>query len=300
MPQAELPTIWAVILASTEVETTLGCVHSLLSCDYSSLEILVVASGPAVAALPTALVDRHPRVSALSIPQNLGASYGRNVALRAVAAHQPDYVLLLDNDTEVASDFLSQLVTVAEGRPEIGMLGATVLYANEREVVWTAGGRLYDDGRTVSLYHNEPVANVPSSPYEVDWIPSCALLAKWDAILAAGPFDEGLFVYFEDTEWCVRARERGVRLTQVPQAHVYHQVSRSQGGPQAPSKLYYMTRNRLWFERRYARRRKRMPRVLLAELRAAGGEFARGRPHHGRARLRAVAHFVRRRRGAML
>lgn len=85
-------------------------------------------------------------------------------------------------------------------------------------------------------------------PAEVDFVTGCALLVKRAALERAGLLDERFFMYFEETEWCVRIRRAGFRILHVPQSRVLHKIPLNARFDKEYL-AYYMTRNRLLFLR---------------------------------------------------
>jgi hypothetical protein len=78
----------------------------------------------------------------------------------------------------------------------------------------------------------------------VEWISGCAIMVRRQLIEQVGMIDERFFYYWEETEWCIRARKAGWRIVHVPVAQIWHKgVQRNYTPP--PSLMYYSTRNRL-------------------------------------------------------
>ena len=101
-----------------------------------------------------------------------------------------------------------------------------------------------------------------------------------------GPFDESLFLYYEDVDWCLRARALGVPLAVALEARAAHAGGASSGGEGGETWAYYSTRNRLW---------------LMERQRGAPRGAARGGAHErARARARAAARRAARSRCAKL
>ncbi len=86
------------------------------------------------------------------------------------------------------------------------------------------------------------------APNDVDFVSGCALLCKRATLERAGLLDERFFMYYEETEWCVRAGRLGFRIVHVPAAHLWHKIPLDARADQ-PYVAYYMTRNRLLFLR---------------------------------------------------
>ena len=157
-----------------------------------------------------------------------------------------DYVLLLNNDTEVARDFLGSLVAVGETHPEIGVLGPKIYYHAHPDVIWSAGGSVDRCGQPVHLHVDEVDCVADEGPREVDYVTGCAILVKREVVQRVGMLDERFFAYFEETEWCARARSAGFRVVYVPRARVWHKIEQSARNTSRRYQ-YLMTRNRLLY-----------------------------------------------------
>jgi GT2 family glycosyltransferase len=288
------PSVVIIILNWNGVDDTLDCIESLRQLDYKRCEIVVVDNGSTDGSVPT-LRRRFPEVGLIEMNENLGYTGGNNVGLRYALARGADYALLLNNDTEVAPDFLRRLVEAAESDPIIGIAGATIYYHERPDVIWSAGGAIdWRRGSTCMVGLNEPdKGQFGTEPRTVDFVTGCVLLVRRGVIEQVGLLDERFFAYYEEGEWCVRARRAGFKVVHVPQAKVWHKIPLD---ARASSTLahYYMTRNRLLFLKATGADWRVWTYVLLAEyLRTLISWTVSARWRHKRpqrtAMLRAIA-----------
>lgn len=242
-----LPRVVIVILNWNGMQFTLDCLESLGGLDYPTVEVMVVDNGSADKSV-SAIRERFPAVTVLENGENLGFTGGNNVGLRYALAQGADYGLLLNNDTEVAPDFLRRLVNAAEADTCIGMAGPTIYYYEQPDVIWSAGGSIdWRRGSTRMVGVNErDEGQMGTEPRTVDFVTGCAMLVRRSVMERVGLFDERFFAYYEETEWCVRAGRAGYKAVHVPLARIWHKISPS---TRADSSMvhYYMTRNRLLF-----------------------------------------------------
>jgi len=182
--------------------------------------------------------------------RNLGYTGGNNLGIRSVLASSVDYVLLLNNDTEVAPDFVQLLVETAEADPSVGIVGPTIYYYDQPETIWSAGGSIdWKRGSTAMVgLDDKDEGQYGHSPREVDFVTGCAMLVKRSALEKVGLLDERFFAYYEDAEWCVRVKRAGFKIVHVPTAHVWHKIA-PKTQEDSPTVRYYMARNRLLFLR---------------------------------------------------
>lgn len=241
-----LPWVTIVVLNWNRRQDTLECLASLMSLAYPRCEVAVVDNASRDGSV-AAVRQSFPQVTVLENPSNLGYAGGNNVGLRWALARGADQVLLLNNDTIVHPDFLGELVRASLGHPEAGILGPTIYFYDQPAVVWSAGGAI-DWGRgqssMIDLYERGPSGLGTARP--VDFVTGCALLVKASVVARIGPLDERFFSYWEEVDFCVRARRAGFGILHVPQSRIWHKISPA-SQQQSPQICYYMARNRLLF-----------------------------------------------------
>jgi GT2 family glycosyltransferase len=229
----------AVVLNWNGGDDTLAALASL-----DGVETICVDNGSEDGS-PDAIAARFPGVELIRTGVNLGFAGGNNVGIRRALARGADWVLLLNNDAVADPDLSAALAAAAVERPDAGVLACKVFFAEPRDVLMYAGGRVNlrlgywgrqdgfgqrDDGRFDALR-------------DVDRATGAAMAVSRAAIERAGLLDESLFAYAEDTDWCLRIREAGFGVVFVPDAKVRHIGSASTGGMRSPTSIYYDTRN---------------------------------------------------------
>ena len=242
------PRVVIIVLNWNGLADTLACLASLAGLDYPACEVVVVDNGSTDGSVEE-IRSRFPSVTLIENGENQGFAGGNNVGLRYALKRDADYVLLLNNDTEVAPDSLRQLVSAAEAGPGIGIVGPTIYYYDEPDLIWTAGGEIdWRRGAEVRMRSlNTPdTGQLGAEPRPVDAVSGCALLVKRAVLEKAGLLDERFFTYYEEVEWCVRVQRGGFQIMHVPTAKVWHKIPLN-AREHSPRVHYYMTRNRLLF-----------------------------------------------------
>lgn len=232
-----------VIVSWNGKEDLLECLGSLDDISGPRPRIIVVDNGSDDGTI-AAVHQRFPETDLLPLPENLGFAGGNNRGIEEALDGGAEYVCLLNNDTVVAPDFLSQLLRAAVEYPQTGIFGAQVLYRSPPDRVWSQGisvGKL--TGRVYTTHNNLPRQKVPRVPEAVNGVSGAAMFLRARTLKEIGLFDEDYFLCFEDLDLCLRGREKGWKVTTVPQAKVYHSVSRSMGGEYSSRVVYYSTRN---------------------------------------------------------
>lgn len=177
--------------------------------------------------------------------KNYGFAEGNNIGIRyALKALNPDYILLLNNDTVVDPNFLTELVRVAESDEKIGIVGPKIYfydYNGKINVIWFYGGIInYWRLSTTHIGFCREDNKATAIPERLDYITGCVFLIKKDILNNVGLLDSDYFAYYEEIDYCLRTKNKGYKLAVSPNAKVWHKISKSAGKYQ----LYYMTRNR--------------------------------------------------------
>ncbi|MBT9150504.1 MAG: hypothetical protein DDT40_00676 [candidate division WS2 bacterium] len=188
--------------------------------------------------------------------KNYGFCEGNNIAIRWLLDNsKPDYLLLLNNDTVVDCEFLTEMVNVIESNDKIGIAGPKVYYySNPKKLQFTMAKVELGKGRVVHVGAGEIDFGQYNNVEETDYCPGSCFLIKREVIPRIGMLDASYVAYWEETDYCQRAKGEGFQLIYCPQAKVWHKVSSSSkkiGGFYE----YYMTRNRFRFTKKYATRR---------------------------------------------
>ncbi len=244
-----LPKVFIIILNWNNWPDTSACLESLRNNDYLNKEVIVVDNGSQE---KFSIPDLPFPVKLIKNQENLGFSGGNNVGIKYALEQKADYLLLLNNDTIVSPDFLNKLVAVGEKDEMIGFLGPKIYFYQEKNKIWFAGGKinwLFNKG-TMNGW-NEIDEGQYDNQLETDYLTGCCLLVKRKVIEEIGLMPEEYFLYYEDTDWSLKAKKAGFKCIFVPQAHIWHKGSAtSQEG--SPSYIYYHVRNGLMLARKFA------------------------------------------------
>jgi GT2 family glycosyltransferase len=248
------PLVYIVTVTWNGKADTLQCLESLSRLTYPNYRLLVVDNGSQD---DTAEVVREqfPTVELLVNASNLGFSGGYNAGLRLALDCGAAWVLLINNDTTVASNMLSELMAQSE-LPGVAMLAPKIYAADEPNRIWSVGGnRSFWTYEMVQTGDGQIDRGQWETPLERDYLAGCALLLKRSLLTEVGLFDADTFnpIYYEDSDLCVRARQAGQRLWLVPSAHIWHKGVGAGGGFDSPRHRYLMARNSARFFRKHIR-----------------------------------------------
>jgi GT2 family glycosyltransferase/glycosyltransferase involved in cell wall biosynthesis len=235
----------AIVLNYRTPEQTWLAARSLQTGDIAPDRLVVVdnASGDGSAAW---LRTQLPAADLLEMPENLGFAGGCNAGIRFALEQDADSVLLVNSDAVLRPDALSVLLHAAQQHPVAGVVAPVLLSRAEPDRVASAGIRV--DRRSGRMRHRAagyPLSLLhPPTAHEVEAVSGGVMLIRGEVLRRAGLFDEQFFFYFEDVEFCFRARAAGFTCLCVPEAIAYHEGGVSIGR-RSPRRVYFATRNHL-------------------------------------------------------
>ncbi|HEY1801716.1 MAG TPA: glycosyltransferase family 2 protein [Terriglobales bacterium] len=220
------PHVTCIVVNWNGWQDTTECLRALKECDYPNLRIIVVDNGSTNDSIDR-IQAAHPDILLLESKENLGFAGGNNVGIRYALDHGADCVWLLNNDTKPSPDALSELVAKALTDDKIGAVASVTYFSDSPANVeaW-AGARV---NLAIGYSQNSRV------PRDDSWFHSLngtSMLISCEAIKEAGLLDEGFFLYWEDTEFCLRLRKQGWRIAPAPESKVLHKVHASTNGNQ--------------------------------------------------------------------
>ena len=241
---AREPSVVIVLLNWNDAAPTLNCLNALRRLDYGNARVLVVDNGSDAEALQPLTVLQD--IELVRNAANLGFAGGVNVGLRRAFAGGADYVWLLNNDALPAPDALKKLVAMAEAEPSIGLLSPLLHDHGDSQRPNACFGLF--DRRSLGTTQTDSPEQVrrwlTEQPNDVIAF-GTALLIRRRLFESIGGFDESLFAYAEDVDYCLRCTAAGFRIGFCFDAIVWHSFRDPVGDPAGcpPHIHYYMSRN---------------------------------------------------------
>ena len=205
----------------------------------------------------TAALASISQIELMPLTVNRGFAFGNNEAIRKALAEAepPEFILLLNPDTVVRDGAITTLLDFMQTHPEVGLAGSrledpdgsTQLAARRFHGFFSE----FEDGisfgpvsKLLNRWHISEPEN--TAPHPTDWVPGAALMIRREVFEKIGLMDESFFLYFEEVDFCYRAKKSGFECWYVPQSRVVHLVGQSSGVTSArPGR-----RPRYWFESR--------------------------------------------------
>ncbi|HIZ42028.1 MAG TPA: glycosyltransferase family 2 protein [Candidatus Gemmiger excrementigallinarum] len=236
-----MPNVGIVISNYNGWQDTVQCLESLQKQTYRDFEIILLDDASTNDSVQQ--LQKHLTENTVFLPQeaNVGFAAANNVGMRRALADGCDWVLLLNNDTVAAPDFLE---TLLRETPAGAVSCPKMLFLDPPDEIWFAGGELdRATGKVRHLGGHEKDGPAFAEKKQVSFITFCCVLLPRQVIEQVGFLDETLFMYCEDVDYCIRLTDAGVPLWFLPDAKIWHKAGGSAGGMLS---VYYITRNTLY------------------------------------------------------
>ena len=251
MPPRE-PLVAIILVNWNGRELTLECLRSLAAATYRN-RVVIVVDNASTDGSREAIGREFPDIRILAMAQNLRFAGGNNAGIRHAFELGAEMVVLLNNDTTVAPDFLSRMVDRVLVDDRIGIVAPAIFYAEAPETFWFAGGVIsFWTGtmRHVGIRERDHGQYAGARP--TDFATGCCFLTTKEVIDRVGVLDEAYYIYTEDADFSMRVRNAGYRIVFEPAAKVWHKLSVSTGGHTSWFKMKNKFSSNLRFFWRYA------------------------------------------------
>lgn len=247
-----LPKVAIVLINLNQESHTRECILSLQQVTYSAVDIILVDNGSTDGS-GGRLHNEFPGIIYRALDRNAGFAGGNNIGMQIALEQNADYIMLLNNDTIVDKGFIEPLVELAEFDRHIAVQCCKIYFYTEPENFWYAGG-LFDIDKAIPSHRgmHERDAGQFDRVEDTDFASGCMFFMRSSAVRNVGLLDDSLFIYFEDSDWCVRARKQGYRVVYNPKATILHKVSVT-SGLDTYNYVYLTLRNKLIVARRHGR-----------------------------------------------
>lgn len=245
-----------ILLNWNAYHDTVECLYSLEKLSYQNFHVFLVDNDSKDQSYERLRADQLS--GAFSIPLtmiqsggNIGCAGGNNVGMKAAYEQGYEYLWMLNNDTIADQHSLTRLVEEMESDKEIGIVGSKIINMNNN-LVWFAGGSINQYLGTSKPYGiDQPESEKFNERKEVDFVVGCSMLFRRELIELIGWLDEDYFIYYEDTDWNLKAKKAGMKIVYVPDSLIYHKESSSTKSEElSPHYAYYLMRNGYLFVKR--------------------------------------------------
>jgi N-acetylglucosaminyl-diphospho-decaprenol L-rhamnosyltransferase len=274
-----MPSNFVVIVNYRTANLVVACLASLVA-ELPALgrgRVIVVdnASGDRSVEVLQAAVDKNQWnawVEVIALPKNGGFAFGNNRAIERVRQIDPhfDVAICLNPDTVVQPGALNVLLSHFDHDAKVGIVGASIEDEHgtrqqsahpfpslkgelNRAAQLQVLSNLIGAHQDFSAAGSTPTGAPTSAPTKHDWVSGACFAIRRELLDTIGPLDEGYFLYFEETDFCLRAKQAGWSCWQVPQARVMHFEGAATGITAAKRRLpeYWFASRRRFFVKAY-------------------------------------------------
>lgn len=238
-----------IILNWNGADDTIACLDSMLTLK-GNFHAIVVDNGSgdnSVERIEHWIAAHKGEMSSEILPldKNYGFAIGNNKGVAYGRKYNPDYFLLLNNDTEVTPDFLTKLVEFSEHHSDCRVLTPKIHYFFDKSKIWNCGGSLSMGFRRY-YYAGQCDADIKESVYiPIGFVTGCALFFPPELLDAEGRLlTERFFFGEEDFEFSMRMKAQGVKMACVLDSVIYHKVGASGSRMSGLGKIYLHYLNR--------------------------------------------------------
>lgn len=263
------PKVGIVILTYNSEEYIAGCLKNLLKNAYDNFSCVIVDNSSTDQTVKI-VKDKYPKLKLIKNKSNLGYAAGNNVGIRHLLKNKNvSYILILNPDTLVSPNLISECVRVLIHGNKIGIVGPIITYARDPDKIWFAGGYLnklflYTKHKYMNKYvdslkrpifviarspkffgttrqsqlstnrllrgvYGEYIESTRNDTVETDFITGACMMVKREIFEKIGLLPEEYFMYFEDVGFCQKAINAGYSCRLLPKPLVKHYVSASTG-----------------------------------------------------------------------
>ena len=240
------PRVALVVLSYNGLADTRKCLSSLAEQAQAHPEILsILVDNGSTDSTADAVRREFPWCAVHRVEQNRGPSAGNNRGIEFALAQGAEWVVLLNNDTTVVPDFLQRMAEMAAAPQGFSILGPVINFMDEPGEVMTDGVRFNPPG-FMGFFERVvvPVGDSwPPSIVDVDVVNGCCMMIAAAVVRSVGLFDESLFIYHDESDYCLRAQLAGFRAGVFGRQLVWHKGGRSFVTTGQTGQRYYDSRN---------------------------------------------------------
>ncbi len=189
----------------------------------------------------------------IRLPENRGFAGGNNVAIRLALRWGADWTWLLNNDTVVTPNSLSEMLKVGEADDRVAVVGCKLLYYDRPDTIQAAGGGRFYFWAGVARHYGwaEKDRQKWNRVFEPHYVTGACMLVRAVAWRTVGLLDESFFFYGEEVDWQLKAGRAGWRTAYAPLGRVYHKEAAT-AVRKSPWAEFQCARSSLRLCRRYA------------------------------------------------
>lgn len=228
--------------------SSLECVrlYSQLS-KYTNFKEIYVLDNNSELIEQEVLEQEIPQGKYIQTGGNLGYAGGNNVGIEMAIKKGAEFICILNPDIEIINDFISPLIEKCISNPDIGVIGPRICFHDSKLKIYSDGGLIsprkgYKTSHINHLLDESTI--VIKELKNVDYVNGSAMIIPATSFKSVGFMRIDFFLYFEETEWCMRLKDSGKSIKVALFEKVYHKSS-----IKGSTYNFYMNRNRIWLSK---------------------------------------------------
>ncbi|GKQ43153.1 rhamnosyltransferase [Companilactobacillus sp. RD055328] len=241
------PKVSIILLNYNNAEDTINCLVELRKITYDNYQIIIVdnnSTDNSLSKIESNVIDNEV---VLKSTINGGYAFGNNIGIRFGMENNSDYFCILNNDVKVATTFLDELIAIMENNNEVGIAGPKICDFDQPDVIQSAGSIVnMNFGRATELYKGKNSEILSDKVINCDYVGGACMVVKKSVIAKIGLIPEDYFLFYEENEWCQKAKKNGFRIVSVGNSTVWHKGSHTINKISGLSE-YFMYRNLVIF-----------------------------------------------------
>ena len=244
---SQLPKISIIAINHNQEEVTCEMLESLRHITYPNIEIFLVDNASKSDA--NSIKERYPEIILMKSPTNVGFTGGNNVAMKIATG---DYIMLLNNDTVVSPGFIEPMLDTFAKHPDAGIVTPKIIFEFSDNLIQYAGTNEINPytcrGETRGYKHKND--GTFDKEYKTHLCHGACMMISRACMDKIGILDDTFFIYYEEYDYCYRAKKAGFEIYYNGLSSILHKQSVT-SGVDSPFKSYYMTKNRIYFSRKH-------------------------------------------------
>jgi GT2 family glycosyltransferase len=213
-----------ILINYNGLEDTLECIESINKSKLRIFKIIVIDNA-SIENPQLKINQRFPEVELILNNSNMGFAAACNQGIDYAIKLGASYIWLLNNDTIIDVNTISELVTTLESDEKIGLVSGVIYHYDQPQKIWYAGGKVKIP--TIRLKHYTSIGNKRQKYYNTKFISGCCMLFRTDLINEIGKLNEKYFFGGEDMEYSILARRKKKRLVINKNANIWHKIGGS-------------------------------------------------------------------------
>ena len=226
----------AVILNYKNLDDTLSCLLALKRSDQGQKVAYFVVDNSPTQKTAKVFKKIYPEVFYIRSPKNLGFAGGNNLALKLIVKGDYTHALIINPDVTVGKKFFTPLLKNFENE-RVGIVAPAISHTQKNLKMFGLEGKV--NWRFAKPEHRNLKSLRSKKPVNCEFVTFACVLISTDTIRRVGLLDEGYFMYLEDVDFCLTAKQKGIKIILDPAVIIAHETSSSFKHPTQKLKISF-------------------------------------------------------------